>query len=171
VDRIDTDAAKKFAVVIDYKRSAKFKAADLKLGTALQLPLYLLAVQRHLGLKPLGAEIYSVRDHKRSGFYCAGAAKDFGKEFSSRSRLSDEIFQKVLDRSLVFVRKFVSGIALAKIPVRPRDCQSFCPYDTVCRIEKWRLPLILEEIKAEDRADLLLAPFRSPADENEEDGE
>ena len=42
-------------------------------------------------------------------------------------------------------------IASSEIPVRPRDCETFCPYDTVCRIEKWKLPIILEEIKEEDR--------------------
>ena len=151
VDRIDTDAGKKFAVVMDYKRSAKFKVANLELGTALQLPLYLFAAQKHLGLEPLGGEIYSIRDHKKSGFYCEGVAKTFEKEFSSRSCLPDEIFQKTLDRALMFVRKFTKEIESAEIPVRPRDCESFCPYDTVCRIEKWKLPIILEEIKEEDR--------------------
>ena len=150
VDRIDTDAGKKFAIVIDYKRSAKFKAANLELGTALQLPLYLLAAQKHLGLMPLGAEVYSIRDHKRNGFYCEGVAQLFDKEFSSRSRFPDEVFQKALDRALVFVRKFMKEIASSEIPVRPRDCESFCPYDTVCRIEKWKLPIILEEIKEEE---------------------
>lgn len=151
VDRIDTDTEKKFAVVIDYKRSAKFKAAALELGTALQLPLYLLAAQKHLGLTPLGAEIYSVRDHKRSGFYCEGVARLFEKEFSARSQLPDEIFQKTLDRAVAFVRKFSKEIASAEISARPRECESFCPYDTVCRIEKWKLPIILEEIREEDR--------------------
>ena len=150
VDRIDTDPEKKFAIVMDYKRSAKFKAANLELGTALQLPLYLLAAQKHLGLTSLSAEIYSIRDHKRSGFYCAEIAKAFEKEFSSRSQLPGEVFQKTLDRALVFVRKFVKEIEASEIPVRPRDCESFCPYDTVCRIEKWKLPIFLEEIKKED---------------------
>ncbi len=173
VDRIDRDSDGRYAVVMDYKRSAKFKTADLELGTALQLPLYLLAAQKNLGLAPLGGEIYSIRDCSRSGFYCADSAKAFGKEFSTRSQLPGEVFQRILERSLAFVRKFMGELALAGIPVRPRDCESFCPYDTVCRIEKWRLPLILEEIKAENRADPLLAPFRSPAIENgeKEDGE
>lgn len=150
VDRIDADAEKKFAVVIDYKRSAKFKSGNLELGTALQLPLYLLAAQKHLGLASLGAEIYSIRDHKRSGFYCQGIAQAFEKEFSSRSQIPDEVFQKVLDRALAFVRKFIKEITAAEIPVRPRDCESFCPYDTVCRIEKWKLPIFLEDIRQED---------------------
>ena len=167
VDRIDTDEGKRFAVVMDYKRSYKFKAANLELGTALQLPLYLLAAQKHLGLAPLGAEIYSIRDHKRTGFYCAEVAKVFGKEFSSRSYLPGEVFGKVLGRAQAFVRKFMKEIVSAEIPVRPRDCESFCPYDAVCRVEKWRLPVILEEIKAEDRADPALSPFRAAGSEEE----
>jgi hypothetical protein len=162
VDRIDTDAGKKFAVVIDYKRSAKFKASSLELGTALQLPLYLLAAQKHLGLTPLGAEIYSIRDHKRSGFYCEGIARFFEKEFSSRSQIPDEAFQKVLDRAVVFVRKFTKEIAASEIPVRPRECESFCPYDTVCRVEKWKLPIILEKIKTEDRSNTDLCSALPP---------
>jgi len=153
VDRIDADPDKKFAVVIDYKRSSQFKIANLELGTALQLPLYLLAAQKHLGLIPLGAEIYSIRGHRRSGFYCEGVAKTFEKEFSSRSQLPDEIFQKTLDRALLFVRKFMKEIASSEIPVQPRDCESFCPYDTVCRIEKWKLPVFLEKIRQEDEKD------------------
>ena len=150
VDRIDTDAGKKFAVVIDYKRSARFKTANLELGTALQLPLYLLAAQKHLGLTPLGAEIYSIRDYKRSGFYSEGNAQLFEKEFSSRSQLPDEVFQRTLDRAVAFVRRFTKEIELAEISARPRECESFCPYDTVCRIEKWKLPIILEQIRQED---------------------
>jgi ATP-dependent helicase/DNAse subunit B len=161
VDRIDTDSEKKFAVVMDYKRSYSFKSSDLELGTALQLPLYLLAAQKRLGLTPLGAAIYSIRDHKRSGFYCAELAKLFEKEFPSRSSLPEGLFQKTLERAAVFARKFMKGITSAGIPVRPRDCESFCPYDTVCRIEKWKLPVILEEIKKEDRADLELGPMLS----------
>jgi ATP-dependent helicase/nuclease subunit B len=160
VDRIDTDKAKKFAVVIDYKRSSQFKASNLELGTALQLPLYLLAAEKHLGLTPLGAEIYSIRDHKRSGFYCEGVAQLFEKEFSTRSQLPDEVFRRALDRALLFVRKFSREIVSSEIPVKPRDCESFCPYDTVCRIEKWKLPVFLEQIRQEDEKSGLLVKQR-----------
>jgi hypothetical protein len=55
-----------------------------------------------------------------------------------------------LDRAVAFVRKFTKEIELAEISARPRECESFCPYDTVCRIEKWKLPIILEKIRQED---------------------
>lgn len=151
MDRIDVDPEKKMGLVIDYKRSARFKAASLELGTALQLPLYLLAMKEHLGLEPLGGEIHSVKDHKRSGFYSEKQASLFGKEFSGRSHLSEEVFQKVFGRAVIFLRKFVKEMEACEISVRPRDCESFCPFDTVCRIEKWKLPLILEEIRSSDK--------------------
>ena len=150
VDRIDADRERTCAVVVDYKRSARFKASNLALGTALQLPLYLLAVHKYLKLAPLGGEIYSIRDRKRSGFYCAERTAPYGKEFSSRVPVPEAEFQKVLDRALQFARKFVKAIEALEIPVRPRDCESFCPYRAVCRIEKWKLPAILEEIRRED---------------------
>ncbi len=153
IDRVDVDREGKYAVVIDYKsgKSTSFKRDHLELGTALQLPLYLLAAQRILGLTPLGGEIYSIRGRRRSGFYCEDAAASFGKEFSSRSRMPATEFQKVLDRALDFSRRFTESMLALQIPVRPRDCQSSCPYDTVCRIQKWRLPLILQEIKDEEK--------------------
>ncbi|HOW58145.1 MAG TPA: exodeoxyribonuclease V subunit gamma [Candidatus Omnitrophota bacterium] len=157
IDRIDTNPSEEFAVVMDYKRSAKFKSADLELGIALQLPLYLLAAKEKLGLEPLGGEIYSVRDRKRSGFYCQKNAQCFESEFSSRSQLSEEVFQKVLDRAVVFAFKFVKEIEKCEISVKPRNCESFCPYDTVCRIEKWKLPLILQEIRNKDKKDGLIS--------------
>lgn len=150
VDRIDTDKERTCAVVVDYKRSARFKRADLELGVALQLPLYLLSVRQHLKLAPLGGEIYSVRDRKRSGFYCADRTAPFGKEFSARTPDPEEEFQKILDRALRFSGKFIKAIEALEIPVKPRACESFCPYSAVCRIEKWKLPVILEEIRKAD---------------------
>ncbi len=150
VDRIDVNKERTCAVVVDYKRSARFKSANLELGTSLQLPLYLLAVRRHLNLAPLGGEIYAVRDRKRSGFYCADLTAPYGKEFSPRVSVPEAEFQEILDRALQFARKFVKAIEALEIPVRPRDCESFCPYSAVCRIEKWKLPMILEEIRRED---------------------
>lgn len=153
VDRIDVDRERGLAIAVDYKRSARFKASNLEIGTSLQLPLYLLAIHQFLKLKPFGGAIYSIRDAQRSGFYCASAAVPYGKEFSSRALIPDEAFQNVLDRALRFAGKFVRDLEARKIPVRPRDCDSFCPYKAVCRVEKWRLPAVLEEIRAADEAE------------------
>lgn len=150
IDRIDSDPEKKLALVVDYKRSARFDRSGLELGVALQLPLYLLAVEKHLGLKPVGGEIYSLKDGKRSGFYQKEEAEKLAGEFNKKSFYPGHEFRKVLDRTVAFVERFSDEIEGLRIVVRPRDCETFCPYSAVCRIEKWRLPAILQEIREED---------------------
>lgn len=152
VDRIDTDKEKKLGLVIDYKRTAKFDRSALELGTALQLPLYILAVEKSLGLKPVGGELFSLKESKRSGFYNKDEAEKIEGGFNKNSLLPEADFRKVLERTVGFVKRFAAEIENLVILVRPRDCEDFCPYPSVCRIEKWRLPLILQEIKEEDRA-------------------
>jgi ATP-dependent helicase/DNAse subunit B len=150
IDRIDTDKEKKLGLIVDYKRTAKFDKTALELGTALQLPLYILAVEKDLGLKPVGGELFSLKEGKRSGFYDQAEAGKLEGGFSKGSMMPEADFRKVLDRTVEFVKRFAGEIEGLKILVRPRDCEKFCPYPAVCRIEKWRLPLILQEIKEEE---------------------
>ena len=89
-----------------------------------------------------------------------------GNKFKDKWGTPDVIGKRESRRSDII--KGMTEIVSAEIPVKPRDCESFCPYDTVCRIEKWRLPMILEEIKSRDLEDPRLAPFRAPT---AEDGE
>ncbi|MSR77632.1 MAG: hypothetical protein EXS63_05340 [Candidatus Omnitrophica bacterium] len=151
IDRIDTDKDGLYALVLDYKRSAEFKKQNLDLGVALQLPLYLRAVEKFLGLKPIGGELYSIREFKAKGFYHQGHAEGL-KELSSRSlKLAAPDFDQMMERSFDFIRLFAKAMKKSRIPVKPRACDSFCPYPAVCRIEKWRLEEILDEIKEEDK--------------------
>lgn len=151
IDRIDVDPSGKYALVIDYKTGASFQRQSLEFGTALQLPLYLLAVQQHLKLKPVGGEIYQISSAKSGGFYLKEGLEGAGAETSSRSVFNQKDFDQILERAARFSRKFAEGITRAEIPVRPRDCDDRCPYSSVCRIEKWRLPFIYQEIREEDK--------------------
>jgi ATP-dependent helicase/DNAse subunit B len=150
IDRIDVTADNQFALVIDYKTGKKFEAGKLANGTYLQLPLYLLAVKDRLGLKPLGGHLYSLVNGQSSGFHhkdnlaIAGIATRKGLSYDA------DKFEAVLKRAVDFAVKYVSGIERAEIPVRPRDCVPYCPYGTICRIEKWRLKHIYHEIAEED---------------------
>jgi len=49
-----------------------------------------------------------------------------------------------------FVKRFTEEIRGLNILVRPRDCEKYCPYAALCRIEKWRIPVILQEIREAD---------------------
>ena len=151
IDRIDIDPSGRYGLVIDYKTGGSFQRKDLDFGKALQLPLYLMAIQQLLKLKPLGGVIYQIRSAKHSGFFFREALEETGAQVNSRSLLGRKEFEEILKRAVRFSYQFAEGIKRAEIPVRPRDCDDFCPYSSVCRIEKWRLPFIYQEIREEDQ--------------------
>ncbi len=152
IDRVDVSRDGAAGLVMDYKRTQAFKSKDLVLGTQLQLAIYLLALEKFLGLKPVGGELYSLKKIQKGGFYRADLLELAGKK-PSRGVLafSEEDFKAVLERSLFFIRQYYAGMRDKIIRVRPRLCDEFCSYAPVCRVEKWRLPAVLEEIKEEDR--------------------
>ena len=151
IDRIDVDEKREAGLILDYKRRAVFKKPDLEFGTALQLPLYSMVMKEILKLKPAGAELYSIKDRQSNGFYHADYAALFPSVSGRRMILKQDEYQALLERSAQFIRKFSRDMRDGNIAVRPRQCESFCPYASVCRIEKWRLPFIYKEIEEEDR--------------------
>ncbi|MBN1688752.1 MAG: exodeoxyribonuclease V subunit gamma [Candidatus Omnitrophica bacterium] len=151
IDRVDADPRAKVGAVLDYKRTASFKRGELDLGVALQLPLYSLVLKEILKLEVAGAELYSIKKCEKSGFYRSDYLNYFPGVTARRMVLKEKEFEDVLSRCVEFVLLFSSEMKVLKMPVRPRQCDSFCPYSSVCRIEKWRLPLILEEIREEDK--------------------
>lgn len=151
IDRIDIDKDRQFALIVDYKRSAKFSRSNMDLGIALQLPIYLKAAETFLGLKPVGGELYSIKDCKSAGFYHEEHASGLKSLSHWNLKFDPAEFEAMMQRSFDFVRRFMRGLMNQEIPVRPRSCDSSCPYPSVCRIEKWKLDSILEEIKEEDQ--------------------
>lgn len=151
IDRVDVDPSGKFGLVIDYKTGGEFRRASLDFGTALQLPLYLLAIKQRLGLKAVGALIYKINEAESKGFYAKENLSELGTEVRSQNIYAQEEFNKIIDRAVRFSFQFAEGITKAEIPVRPRDCDPHCPFPALCRIEKWRLPFIYQEIREEDK--------------------
>lgn len=150
IDRIDVDPEGTYALVIDYKTGKQFKLSFLENGSLLQLPLYLIAVREKLGLKPLGGHLYSLARASSSGFHHKDNMVQAGLRTQKRNHFSENEFEELLKRSIQFTEKFAKEIEHAEIPVKPRDCVSYCPYSAVCRIEKWRLAHIYREIAEKD---------------------
>ncbi len=151
IDRIDVDPSGKYALVIDYKTGAEFKQSSLDFGIALQLPLYLIAAQQRLGLKPLGGQIYTINKAQAKGFYLKDATTELGIDLGRQSAFERKDFDQMIQRVVAFCFKYAEGIRKAEIPVKPRDCDNFCAFPSVCRIEKWKLRLIEREIMEEDK--------------------
>ncbi|MDD5216950.1 MAG: exodeoxyribonuclease V subunit gamma [Candidatus Omnitrophica bacterium] len=155
IDRIDVDEGGRFGLVIDYKSTVNFKRGDLELGLELQLPLYLMVMEQVLKLQPVGGELFSIKEHKRKGFHHAGNVSLSGYPYKGQLALTEKEYRDLLASIEGFVREFTRGMAEAVIRVRPRDemfCKQLCSYATLCRIEKWRIPLIVQEIKEEMQA-------------------
>lgn len=144
IDRIDVDSENQYFVISDYKRARSFEKQALEDGTSLQLPLYLLAVQKTLGLLPAGGQLLNMKELKATGFYSEAALE-------AKKKLSEKEFQDVLNRAARFSVRFLGDLKKGLIPVMPRDCLSGCGYASLCRIEKWKLPEIAEKIRAEDK--------------------
>jgi len=144
VDRVDVDNENKKFVISDYKRAHSFEKKSLEDGTSLQLPLYLLAVQKLLGLNPAGGQLLNMKAMKATGFYSEAATE-------AKKKLSDKEFNEILERALRYSARSLEELKAGKIAVEPRDCRDGCGYVSVCRIEKWKLPEIAEKIRKEDK--------------------
>ncbi len=154
IDRVDVDANAQAGAVLDYKRAVKFSKDALLRGFSLQLPVYSLYLEKHLGLRCAGAELYSIRDCSKNGFYRKDFAGSFGKNRGRKMVLDDRDFERLLRRTEELVIRISRDMSAMKIAVRPRDphdCRSFCPYGPLCRVEKWRLPMFVKEADDEMR--------------------
>jgi ATP-dependent helicase/DNAse subunit B len=136
MDRIDV-APDGGAVVIDYKLGRGFggrSRTEVEEGAHLQLPVYLLALERSFGFRPRGAWLYPVRDGVTSGFaHAEGPFAD--KSF----KLSEEELSALLERTRGFVVEYDARIRGGEIEVRPRDPDRClrCDFADLCRYEAW----------------------------------
>lgn len=148
IDRVDVDPKTGSALVVDYKGTKHWSKKQVEEGLSLQLPIYLLAVENFLKLKPVGAQLRFLKSGDPAGLYHKENAAPF-EEFAKKKGLTDAEFRELLKNSTDYMKRFMREIGEGTIAVMPRDRQScdYCPYPAVCRIQKWRLPLIAEEVR------------------------
>ncbi len=139
IDRIDIEKNKAKALVIDYKRSAREFGVHEKLKKELefQLPVYLLAAQRLLGLEAAGAELRILRDAANEGLYRESCASLLGLHPNVRT-YSDDEFEKILSHTEDLIRENIKRLRTADISVKSKSC-NYCSFSSVCRFEPWRL--------------------------------
>jgi len=107
-------------------------------GEALQIPIYLLALERVFGVRALGAGFAALGTRKRTGVIgarlerelaAAGAPPGDGPEEAEREgrvRLERLPLEGVLRRSEDHIRRYVTGIAagfVEPLPREPADCE------------------------------------------------
>jgi RecB family exonuclease len=124
IDIVETPQGPTFRV-IDYKSGAGPSATDVKTGHMLQLPLYALAVERH------------ILADRRNALLDVGywGLKKGGYRSIRFDRWATD--QEVLESYVVeVVRKLRDGV----FPVASRQpgCEGFCEFRTICRVRQVR---------------------------------
>ena len=135
IDRIDAyDDGRTF--VIDYKYSAAQRIKDkVKNGDPFQGPLYVLAAERTLGVRPTGMFYISLK----GGVECAGWS---AQEFAGAAPMPENWVSEAAARALGLVDQMRQG-RIAPNPADPDHCR-FCDSRDICRIEVRRQTAVAE---------------------------
>ncbi len=144
IDRIDLTPDGYF-LIYDYKSGSQHpKAKDIEAGTALQLPLYLLAFEKITGNHGIGGGYYTIRrDVDRSIVLADSAAKDL---MITRPRVSKD-FAGMIQYSRACAFTYIDGIRNGSFPL-PRDekCPNqYCEFKRICRFDPYRIFEVPEE--------------------------
>lgn len=137
IDRVDTDRAGNF-IVYDYKTGNPPSQTEILSGKRLQLPLYLLAVNR-LFLpegEPMGAAYYSLQKTNRLRGIWRQEAQAFG--IKSRNTLAAEAWTGTLEGAVTAALRAYHAILQGAFPFcPPKMCPAYCEFWSICRQGIW----------------------------------
>ncbi len=139
IDRIDVAEidGESLGLVIDYKYSREIKNESktreeiIEEGTDLQLPIYILVAKNLLGLKPIGAQFFTLKSPGRSGIVSVPLP-------NKCEHIPQEELEALLESCKVHIFRQVEGILAGDKKVKPREarrCKAWCEYRDVCRYE------------------------------------
>ena len=144
IDRIDCTPDGNF-LIYDYKSGSQHpKTKDIEAGTALQLPLYLLAFEKITGNHGIGGGYYTIRrEVDRSIVLADAAAKDL---MISRPRISKD-FAGMIEHSRDCTFAYIDGIRNGRFPLpREEKCPNqYCEFKRICRFDPYRVFDVQEE--------------------------
>ncbi len=135
VDRIDTDGKSWF--VTDYKSKNTPGKRDMEQGLDLQVPVYLLAVEKFFGA-PLGGGYFSVEKAQRGGgLWLEGP--DLGRPFSGQVLGAQKIpagqWEEWRGNFYVRIKNMVEAIGRGEFPPQPLNgCPDYCAGLSICRL-------------------------------------
>jgi RecB family exonuclease len=125
IDRLDTTADGQ-AYVIDYKYSVRSVRDRVQNPSLLQAPLYLMAAERVLGMKPAGMFYVGVK----GGIEYAG----WSEASLMDSLPMPENWLKITEQRTLQVVDQIRAGRVEVAPANPDNCR-FCDFSDVCRIE------------------------------------
>ncbi|MDN7023804.1 PD-(D/E)XK nuclease family protein [Methanoculleus sp. FWC-SCC1] len=142
VDRVDRLPDGRF-LVTDYKTGSTHPGLrEIASGRALQLPLYLRALETLTGTPGVAGTYYTLRRgtvQNKPVFRDADLATEFAAFPPSRSGVAD--VRELVDASLAHVQRYLGGIRSGWFAPRsdPGPCPRYCDFQTVCRFDAMRL--------------------------------
>jgi ATP-dependent helicase/DNAse subunit B len=138
IDRVDITPEGQF-LIYDYKSGREHpKTKDIEAGTALQLPLYLLAFGQITGSQGIGGGYYKIRrDVERNIVLADPSAKDL---LVSRFRPSTD-FTGMIQHSRECAFAYIDGIRNGRFPLpREEKCPNeYCDFKRICRFDPYRV--------------------------------
>ena len=140
IDRIDTDG--EYYLVTDYKMKNTPVKKDIENGLDLQVPLYLLAVEKFLG-KPLGGGYFSIEKAERAGGFWLNRA-DAKVSFAGRQSLPQrglgdkdwDVYKDVFMQNIRVTIEKISGGYFSPDP--QKECPVYCTGQGICRVRQGR---------------------------------
>lgn len=143
IDRVDLTSDGSF-LITDYKTGSVHPTPrEITEGTALQLPLYIRAVEALTGRAGAGGTYYRVRkgETRNQAVLWDTSIKPHLKGFSKARESEVDDIETRVQATLDQVREYLHAIRAGYFPPAPRvtPCPSYCECRTVCRCDEWRL--------------------------------
>jgi ATP-dependent helicase/DNAse subunit B len=139
IDRVDTTDG--MALVLDYKtgkRVDRYKVASWERENRFQAALYMLAVERLLGLRAAGGVYVALGERSpRPRGLLAADVEELGSGFVKTDRLGPEEFRDTLDWALDRIRETDRSMRRGELRCTPDSCawNGGCMYPSICRSE------------------------------------
>jgi ATP-dependent helicase/DNAse subunit B len=140
IDRVDVNDG--MALVIDYKtgRSVdRYKVASWEPENRFQAALYMLVVERLLGLRAAGGVYVALAsDDPRPRGMVAADVDELGSGYFDNDRLDPEAFRAKLDWALERIRETDARMRSGEICSLPDRCgwNGGCKYPSICRSDR-----------------------------------
>ncbi|HDQ07185.1 MAG TPA: PD-(D/E)XK nuclease family protein [Methanoculleus sp.] len=141
IDRVDAgdDGT---CMVTDYKTGTAPTQKDIREGRALQLPLYLRALETVTGMNGVACGYYTIRQGKTQNSIVAHdpAAAPLLGSIPKKAMPADEDFTRMIDGAVTAAARAVAGIRSGRFPPSDgiRKCPSYCDYSSICRFSSLR---------------------------------
>jgi RecB family exonuclease len=140
IDRVDLDAGGRRALVLDYKLGRPPQWPEIQRGASLQMPLYLLALERLFGKVGAVACYDSMRERGRRRFHRTEHVnvRQFGpilplEDGSSVTPVNRDQFNDLIRVAETTAVRLARAISQARIEATPGDHCRTCAYGDVCR--------------------------------------